>query len=70
MSPVVVESSGSGRTISIAVHDSPSMPMAVICVSPYLTPSRYSTDREYALIRQLSARIWYICIEVTRVHRP
>lgn len=46
------------------------MPMAVICVSPYLTPSRYSTDREYALMRQLSARIWYICIEVTRVHRP
>jgi hypothetical protein len=22
-----------------------SMPMAVICVSPYLMPSRYSTDR-------------------------
>lgn len=34
-----------------------SMPVAVICLSPYLTPSRYSTDKEYALMRQVKARI-------------
>jgi hypothetical protein len=37
----------------------PRIPIAVICVSPYLTPSRYKTDSEYELMRQLSARIWY-----------
>ena len=29
----------------------PSTPMAVICVSPYLTPSRYNTDNENELMR-------------------
>lgn len=36
-----------------------SIPRAVICRSPYLTPSRYSTDREYAEIKQFNARIWW-----------
>lgn len=35
----------------------PSNPIAVSCESPYLTPSRYSTDKEYELIKQFRARI-------------
>ncbi len=37
----------------------PKIPIAVIWVSPYFTPSKYSTESEYELIRQFSASIWY-----------
>ena len=33
------------------------MPIAINCLSPCLTPSRYRTDKEYAEIRQTKARI-------------
>mmetsp|Transcript_18646 Transcript_18646/g.58989 ORF Transcript_18646/g.58989 Transcript_18646/m.58989 type:complete len:287 (+) Transcript_18646:463-1323(+) len=44
--------------------------VAVAWVSPILTPLRWSTEREKAETRQLSARILHICSVVTRVHRP
>mmetsp|Transcript_3189 Transcript_3189/g.9720 ORF Transcript_3189/g.9720 Transcript_3189/m.9720 type:complete len:224 (-) Transcript_3189:2575-3246(-) len=46
------------------------MPESVICLSPNLTPSKYSTDRPYADTRQLRAKISYICCVVASVHRP
>mmetsp|Transcript_33132 Transcript_33132/g.33741 ORF Transcript_33132/g.33741 Transcript_33132/m.33741 type:complete len:268 (+) Transcript_33132:458-1261(+) len=46
------------------------IPKQVICTSPYLIPSRRKTDREYALIKQFKAKIWYIWMVVTRVHLP
>ena len=35
----------------------PKIPIPVICVSPYFTPSRYRTDSEYELIRHCRAII-------------
>lgn len=37
----------SGLALLMVINDTDmSIPRAVICLSPYLTPSRYSTDRE------------------------
>lgn len=50
----------SGLALLMVINDTDmSIPRAVICLSPYLTPSRYSTDSEYAEIRQFNARIWW-----------
>src|SRR3569833_1809931 len=47
-----------------------SMPLIVYWPSPNLMPSRYSTLKLLVEIRQFSARILYIWIVATRVHRP
>lgn len=48
-----------GLDLLIVMNDTDiNIPSAVICLSPYLTPSKYSTEREYAEMRQFKARIW------------
>mmetsp|Transcript_16798 Transcript_16798/g.45072 ORF Transcript_16798/g.45072 Transcript_16798/m.45072 type:complete len:613 (+) Transcript_16798:596-2434(+) len=65
------ESSFSGLPLEIIKNATAiTRPTAVICLSPYFTPSMWRTERLYADTRQLSARIWYICSVVTKVARP
>ena len=57
----------SGLERLIVMNDTDiSMSRAVICLSPYLVPSRYRTDSEYADMRQLRARIC-ACVALNRV---
>lgn len=49
----------SGLDLLMVMKDTDiSIPRAVICLSPYFTPSRYKTDSEYAEMRQFNANIW------------
>lgn len=54
--PIAGVPSGLERETDIKDTD-PSKPKAVICVSPYLTPSKYKTDKEYELMRLCRPRI-------------
>jgi hypothetical protein len=46
------------------------MPLMVTWPSPNLMPAKYMTDKLHALIKQLRAKILYIWIVATNVHRP
>jgi len=52
------DSRSNGLDLETDMKDTePNNPSAVICESPYFTPSKYRTDKEYELIKLWRAKI-------------